>query len=144
MRRGGKEMSRTLWQRLPLWTIALDYFRWQWLLLLTMRWLRLGGSWKLYVSFVEYCLFYRALLHKRRLIWRSLLIVVTPYRISLSLAVASDRQLLTLFLSHSRARAHTPTLKYTLTYTLTYTLYVYLIHSHMHWYIYLHVLCMSI
>jgi len=43
-----------------------------------MGWLRLVGSLKLYVSFAEYRLFYRALLQKRRIILRSLLIVVTP------------------------------------------------------------------
>ena len=44
-----------------------------------MRWLRLVGSFKLYVSFAEYSLFYRALLQKRPIIVRSLLIVATPY-----------------------------------------------------------------
>ena len=43
-----------------------------------MGWLRLVGSFKLYVSFAEYCLFYRALLQKRPIILRSLLIVATP------------------------------------------------------------------
>jgi len=45
----------------------------------TMGWLRLVGSLKLQVSFAEYCLFYRALLQKRPIILRSLLIVATPY-----------------------------------------------------------------
>jgi len=45
-----------------------------------MGWLRLVGSLKLYVSFAEYSLFYRALLQKRHLILRSLLIVATPER----------------------------------------------------------------
>jgi len=44
-----------------------------------MRWLRLVGSLKLYVSFAEHSLFYRALLQKRRILLRSLLIVATPY-----------------------------------------------------------------
>jgi len=44
-----------------------------------MGWLRLVGSLKLYVSFAEYRLFYRALLQKRPIILRSLLIVATPY-----------------------------------------------------------------
>ena len=44
-----------------------------------MGWLRLEGSFKLDVSFVEYRLFYRALLLKRPMILRSLLIVATPY-----------------------------------------------------------------
>ena len=41
-------------------------------------WLRLVGSLKLKVSFAEYSLFYRALLQKWCVIWRSLLIVATP------------------------------------------------------------------
>ena len=44
-----------------------------------MGWLRLVGSFKSHVSFAEYSLFYRALLQKRPIIWRSLLIVATPY-----------------------------------------------------------------
>jgi len=44
-----------------------------------MGWLPLVGSIKIYVSFAEYRLFYRALLQKRPLILRSLLIVATPY-----------------------------------------------------------------
>jgi len=43
-----------------------------------MGWLRLVGSLKWQVSFAEYCLFYRALLQKRPIILRSLLIVATP------------------------------------------------------------------
>jgi len=38
-----------------------------------MRWLRSVGSWKSYVSFAEYSLFYTALLEKRPIILRSLL-----------------------------------------------------------------------
>jgi len=48
----------------------------------TMGWLRLVGSLKSQVSFVEYSLFYRALLQKRTISFRSLLIVLTvatPY-----------------------------------------------------------------
>jgi len=41
--------------------------------------LRLVGSSKLQVSFAEYRLFYRALLQKRHIILRSLLIVATPH-----------------------------------------------------------------
>ena len=44
-----------------------------------MGWLRLVGSIELSVSFAEYRLFYRALLQKRRIILRSLLIEATPY-----------------------------------------------------------------
>ena len=46
---------------------------------LFMGWLRLVGSLKLLVSFAEYSLYYRALLQKRPLILRSLLIVAIPY-----------------------------------------------------------------
>jgi len=42
-------------------------------------WLRLVGSLKLEVSFAKYRLFYRALLQKRPVVLRSLLIVGTPY-----------------------------------------------------------------
>jgi len=44
-----------------------------------MGWLRLVGSLKLQVSLAEYRLFCRALLQKRPIILRSLLIVATPY-----------------------------------------------------------------
>jgi len=44
-----------------------------------MGWLRFVGSLKLQVSLAEYRLFYRALLQKRPIILRSLLIVATPY-----------------------------------------------------------------
>ena len=47
-----------------------------------MRWLRLVGSLKWYVSYVRYSLFYKALLQKRPIILCSLLIVATPYQIS--------------------------------------------------------------
>ena len=46
---------------------------------LSMGWLRLVGSLKLQVSLAEYSLFYRALLHKRPIILRSLLVEATPY-----------------------------------------------------------------
>ena len=42
-------------------------------------WLRFVGSFKFYASFAEYGLFDRALLQKRPIILRSLLIVATPY-----------------------------------------------------------------
>jgi len=44
-----------------------------------LGWLRLVGSLKWKVSLAEYSLFYRALLQKRPVILRSLLIVATPY-----------------------------------------------------------------
>ena len=43
-----------------------------------MGWLRLVGSLKLQVSFADYSLLHRALLQKRPIILRSLLIVATP------------------------------------------------------------------
>jgi len=46
---------------------------------LLMGWLRLVGSLKLLISLAEYRLFNRALLQKRPIIWRSVLIVATPY-----------------------------------------------------------------
>jgi len=44
-----------------------------------MGWLRSVGSIKLYVSFAEYCLFYRALLQMRPMILLILLTLATPY-----------------------------------------------------------------
>ena len=52
-----------------------------------MGWLRLVGSLKVQVFFAEYSLFYRALLQKRPIILRSLLIVGTPYIIKCSYIV---------------------------------------------------------
>ena len=46
---------------------------------LRMGWLRLVGSLKLQISCAEYRLFCRALLQKRPIMLRSLLIVATPY-----------------------------------------------------------------
>jgi len=43
-----------------------------------MGWPRVVGMLKLWVSFAEYSLFYRALLQKKLVILRSLLIVATP------------------------------------------------------------------
>ena len=48
-----------------------------------MGWLRLVYILKLYVSFAEYHLFYRAPLQKRSVILRSLLIVATLYSLLL-------------------------------------------------------------
>jgi len=46
--------------------------------------LQLEGSLKLWVSFAEYRLFYRAVLQRRPIISRSLLIVATPYQLSIA------------------------------------------------------------
>jgi len=51
-----------------------------------MGWLRSVGSFKLQASFAEYRLFYRALLQKRPIILRSLLIIATPYTYMVSCA----------------------------------------------------------
>jgi len=45
-----------------------------------MGWLRFAGSLKLYISLENICLFCRALLQKRPVILRSLLVVATPYQ----------------------------------------------------------------
>jgi len=45
-----------------------------------MGWLRLVGALKVYDSLAEYRLFYRALLQKRPVVWRSLLVGATPYQ----------------------------------------------------------------
>ena len=49
------------------------------LLYVGMCWLRLVGSCKLLVSFAEYRLFHTALVQKRPVIWRGLLMVATTY-----------------------------------------------------------------
>jgi len=56
-----------------------SYMKWPALINFYMWWLRSVGSLKWLVSFTEYNLFYRALLQKRPIILRSLLIVATPY-----------------------------------------------------------------
>jgi len=47
-----------------------------------MQWLRWVDSFRLWVSFAEYSLFYRALLQKRPMFLGSLLIVATSYHIA--------------------------------------------------------------
>jgi len=47
--------------------------------LVAIGWLQVVGSLKLHVSFAKYRLFYRALLQKRPIILRRVLIVATPY-----------------------------------------------------------------
>ena len=49
-----------------------------------MGWQRWVGSKNLYISFAEYCLFYRALLQKRSIILSILLTEVTPYDLSMA------------------------------------------------------------
>jgi len=55
-----------------------------------MGWLRCVGSIKLYVSFAEYSLFYRALLQKRPIILSILLTVATPYLLTSSSILRSS------------------------------------------------------
>jgi len=81
-----------------------------------MGWLRLVGSLKIYVSFAEYRLFYKALLQKRPIIQRSLLIVATPYTVDKTkfkpggCLTPHPHLSLSHFLSHThRARTQTHT-----------------------------------
>jgi len=55
-----------------------------------LEWLRLVGSFKSQVSIAEYSLFHRALLQKRTMILRSLLIVATPYANSRSSSISRE------------------------------------------------------
>jgi len=82
----------------------------RWMTTMIMGWLRSVGSLKLSVSFAEYRLFYKALLQKRRIILRSLRIVVTrgqrlPNNGEITLWVSSTNQsivhILVLVGSHS-------------------------------------------
>jgi len=90
-----------------------------------MGWLRFMGSLKAKVSFAEYRLFYRALLQKRPLILRSLLIVATPYPDLLSYLSRMRVSCLSNML-HTHTHTHTYTHTYIHTYTYTPT------HSHTH------------
>jgi len=66
-----------------------------------MGWLRLVGSLKVQVSFAEYSLFYRALLQKRPIILRSLLIVANTYHFPQILTFfCSSSFVLTVFNTH--------------------------------------------
>ena len=84
-------------------------------------WLRLVGSIKLQVSFAEYRLFYRALLQKRPIILRSLLIVATPY-VRVYIYVSSSRVTFTPLVSIS-------------TRSCVY-IYIYVVCMHVYMYIY--------
>ena len=55
----------------------------------SMRWLPLVGSFKLQVSFAEYRLFYRALLQKRPILLRSLLLHMNVTQLYLGVASIS-------------------------------------------------------
>ena len=77
-----------------------------------MGWLRLVGSFKLYVSVAEYHLFCRALLQKRPIILRSLIIEATPL---------SHTHSLTISLSHPHPYTHTHRLSLSLSHTHTHT-----------------------
>jgi len=64
--------------RILFWSACLNVHAYLYVMYICMGWLRLVGSFKLYVSFTEYSLFYRTLLQKRPMI-SNLLIVATPY-----------------------------------------------------------------
>ena len=94
---------------------------------LNTGWLPSVCSFKLYVSFAEYSHFNMALLQKRPIISRSLLIEATPYR---SVHFAHTRKH-THAHSHTHTHTHThvPTRSHTRTHTYTYTH----THTHIHW-----------
>ena len=74
--------------------------------LYNMGWLRLVGSLKWQVSFAEYRLFYRALLQKRPIILRSLLIEATPYWVKHGLRQWHDSFICQIWLIHIRNMIH--------------------------------------
>jgi len=88
----------------------------------TMGWLRLVGSLKSYVSFAEYRLFDRALLQKRPIILRSLLIVATPYYTlhPYSNHIYSHTWRKTDVFSHIQFRLYIPTNWFYTSYTILY------------------------
>jgi len=59
-------------------TADMSFSKLSYIVMSCMGWLRVLGSIKLHVSFAEYSLVYRALLQKKPIILRSLLIVATP------------------------------------------------------------------
>jgi len=90
-----------------------------------MGWLRLVGSLKLQVSFAEYRLFYRALLQKRSIILRSLLIVATPQvyaKTNVYAHVHAHAHCRALSCAH--ARTHTHSLSIALSLSLTLSLFL--------------------
>ena len=72
----------SLYSLTPCYNVTTSHF-WR-LDLGAMGWLRLVGSSKLQVSFAEYSLFYRALLQKKPVVFRSLLIISNPYHVTAS------------------------------------------------------------
>jgi len=85
----------------------------------TMGWLRLVGSSKLDVSFAEYRLFYRALLQKRPIILRSLLMVATAYHTHLFTVSDTMQHTATHTATHCNTLQHTATHCNTLQHTAT-------------------------
>ena len=77
-----------------------------------VQWLRFVGSLKLLVSFAEYSLFYRALLQKRPIILRSLLIVATTH-VRMSQVMHSHTQTMTYMRIRHVTHTHTQTVTYT-------------------------------
>ena len=106
--------------------------------LVPIGWLRLVGSLKLWVSFAENCLFYRALLQKRPLILRSLLVIATLYNrhtqhIYTHTHAQTHKHTHTHTHTHkSRAHTHTHTLSLSLTHKRTNTHTHTHIHTHTH------------
>ena len=94
-----------------------------------MGWLRLVGSLKWWVSFAEYHLFYRSLLQKRPIIWRSLLVAATPY---VDCKCAFFCLSVTCLHVYRSTHSHTQTLTHTQAHTHTFT------HSHTHTYTHIH------
>jgi len=66
-----------------------------------IRWLRLVGSLKLQVSFAEYRLFYTALLQKRPIISRSLLVEATPYAFDHCVLLLTPTSIVLIYYTHT-------------------------------------------
>ena len=81
-----------------------------------MGWLRSVGSIKLYVSYAEYCLFYRALLQKRSVILSILLTKATPYPHT---RIKTDKIANDMEFQHTRTHAHTLSLHHSHTLSLS-------------------------
>ena len=71
-----------------------------------MGWLRLVGSLELQVSFAEYGLFKRALLQKRHIILRSLLVIATPYEKGLQGLLANHGRTSRMYVEKTSLTAH--------------------------------------
>ena len=65
-----------------------------------IEWLRLVGSLKVQVSLAEYRLFYRALLQKRPIISRSLLVLAAPYVLDGMAHITNEQVMSHVWMSH--------------------------------------------